>query len=1018
MVERVVTVRGRAAMGEYIASMNKAGLSTRAFASELKDSAAALELEAVKSRTAAAAAAKEARERAAAARAAGLAAKEKVAAAKSGGTAEAQAEATAAKTHAAASRSAALDAKNRAAAAKDLAIQADAAAAAAKRESAIISANAREHAAARESVARHTMVLGTGLVAAFGAAEYATLGFDKQMSAVGAASGAVSADLAALRDAAIAAGQATVFGAKDAAVAEEELAKAGVSVKDVLSGGLIGSLNLATAGNLDLGRAAEIAASTMTQFKLAGRDIPHIADLLAAGAGKAQGSVEDLGLAMTYVGPVAGQMGVSVEETTGALAELASNGILADKAGTGLRGVLMALTAPSAKAADTMKDLGINVYDSKGKFVGFRGVAEQLHRSLSGLSAQQRDVALGQIFGNEQIVAARVLYAGGAQAVDEWTRKVNDSGYAARFAAARMDNLAGDLEQLKGSIETALIKGGTGATDVLRKLAQAATGAVNAFSELPAPMQTAISAATAVTGGILLAGGAYGTLVPKLRTARRELEATGRAGMVASKGIGLLGKLGGIAAALGALAVGAQYLGDKLDGIPDPAILAQHLQDLFVEVASGQTSVRELANAFAGASRLIDLGGVSAKMGARQMAVLDQQMGDFARGDVKNAQKVMETLTDALGAQGFTAEQVSAMFPKYADAVKATQAQNVLTADSQDELSTSIAGTGAKTLTYTSLMKDSAMSTDSLAESTKSLKDEVSGLSDEFDFYIGRHVDLAQADSDWRSALMDAEKQLKDSKGSLDDWTKSGEANVQLFGDLIKKAEGHREAMVKDGSDTDVATAAFWRQIDSIRNIGIRSGISAADMDTLLGKMLGVGAAKVKPTIDANIKQAMANISAVSRALAALNGRIAKTYLQNFVENIVIPSGGGRVGMERGGVVGDHLPPAGASDTYGPLWLAPGEGILRSAAVDRIGGPAGVAAINAGRPVPVHSVGGGSAGGVSGGRMMVSLDPSDRALLRAVAALADRPVQVHAAISEREVYDANRRQTIRNQARR
>src|SRR6266498_564139 len=569
---------------------------------------------------------------------------------------------------------------------------------------------------ARIATSKHAMMVGGGLVTAFAAAEYATLGFDKQMSAVGAASGATGQDLAALRDAAIAAGQATVFGAQDAARAEEELAKAGVSVKDVLSGGLIGSLNLATAGSLDLGRAAEIAASTMTQFKLAGKDIPHIADLLAAGAGKAQGSVEDLGLALKYVGPTAAQMGVSLEETTGTLAELASNGILADSAGTGLRGVLTALTGPSAKAAEVMKQLGINVYDSHHNFIGFRGVAEQLHRSLSGLTAQQRDAALA-----------------------------------------------------------------------------------------------AISGASAVTGGILLAGGAYGTLVPKLRTARRELEATGKAGMTASKGIGLLGQLGGVAAALGALAIGAQYLGDKLDNIPDPAILAQHLQDLFIEVASGKSSVMELANAFAGASRLIDLGGVSAKIGARQMAVLDQQMGDFARGNVKAAQKVMVTLTDSLGAQGFTAEQVAGMFPQYAAAVKAATAQNDLAATSQDDMSGSIAGTSKEVVTYTSLMAGSVTSTDSLAESTKGLKDAVSQLNDEFDFYIGRHVDLIQADSDWRIALMDAEKQLKDSKGTLDDWTTAGEANVQLFGDLIKKAEGHREAMVKDGSSADEATAAFWR---------------------------------------------------------------------------------------------------------------------------------------------------------------------------------------------------------------
>jgi hypothetical protein len=43
----------------------------------------------------------------------------------------------------------------------------------------------------------------------------------------------------------------------------------------------------------------------MTQFKLSGKDIPHIADLLAAGAGKAQGEVSDLAMALNQTGLVA-----------------------------------------------------------------------------------------------------------------------------------------------------------------------------------------------------------------------------------------------------------------------------------------------------------------------------------------------------------------------------------------------------------------------------------------------------------------------------------------------------------------------------------------------------------------------------------------------------------------------------------------------------------------------------------------------------------------------------------------
>ena len=92
-----------------------------------------------------------------------------------------------------------------------------------------------------------------------------------------------------------------------------------------------------------------------------------------AGAGKAMGSVNDLAGAMKFVGPVAKNLNVSIEETTGVLAELAAQGIIGEQAGTSLRGVLLSLTSPSKIAAEELANLGINVYNSGGKFIGLAG---------------------------------------------------------------------------------------------------------------------------------------------------------------------------------------------------------------------------------------------------------------------------------------------------------------------------------------------------------------------------------------------------------------------------------------------------------------------------------------------------------------------------------------------------------------------------------------------------------------------------------------------------------------------
>ena len=167
-----------------------------------------------------------------------------------------------------------------------------------------------------------------------------------------------------LREASIEAGKRTVFSATEAAGAVEELAKAGIATADILAGGLNGALDLAAAGGLDVAEAAGIAAIALKQFNLAGDQMPHVADLMAAGAGKAMGSVSDLGMALRQAGQVANMTGLTIEETTAGLSAFASAGLLGSDAGTSFKAMLQRLTPQSAEAQGKMDELGISAYDA------------------------------------------------------------------------------------------------------------------------------------------------------------------------------------------------------------------------------------------------------------------------------------------------------------------------------------------------------------------------------------------------------------------------------------------------------------------------------------------------------------------------------------------------------------------------------------------------------------------------------------------------------------------------------
>ena len=382
-----------------------------------------------------------------------------------------------------------------------------------------VSGESQKAATTMEATGGKTKLLTTGIAAAglaAGALGVAAIkmaaDFDASMSTVQANTGASAEEMDQLRQAAIDAGARTVYSADESADAINELGKAGMSTTDILSGGLNGALDLAASDGMAVGEAAELMSSAMAQFNLTGKDATKVADALAAGAGKAQGSAHDLGYALQQSGMVANSFGISMEETVGTLTSFANAGMIGSDAGTSLKTMLIALAKPTKKAQTLMDDLGISAYDSQGNFVGLANLAGQLKDKMSGLSQEQRNNALATIFGNDAIRAANVLYNEGEDGISKWTSAVSDSGYAADQAAAKNDNLRGDLENLSGSFESLMISMGEGGQGPLRSLVQTLDLLIDGFGQLPAPVQQGIVRCTALAGGAVALHKARGPL--------------------------------------------------------------------------------------------------------------------------------------------------------------------------------------------------------------------------------------------------------------------------------------------------------------------------------------------------------------------------------------------------------------------------------------------------------------------------------------------------------------------------
>lgn len=370
------------------------------------------------------------------------------------------------------------------------------------------------------------LALSTGLAGGLAATIGPAMRFEQTMSGIKAVSGATAAQMSQLSGLALQLGKDTTFSAKAAGEGIEELIKGGVSIPDIMNGAAKATLNLAAAGGVDLPSAAEIAANALNMFSLHGADMAHVADLIAGAANASSLSVMDFKFSLSAVGAVAKTVGLSFDDTAVAISELGAAGIKGSDAGTSLKTMLLNLSPQTKKAAEEMRTLGLITKDGHNQFFDAAGhvrrladVQQVLQTSLRGLADQQKLNALHTIFGTYAIKAAAVLAADGAAGFNSMAAAMGKVT-AQSVAAERMNNLAGWIEQLKGSLETLAITIGMKLLPMLTNLAKGATDVVNSFigwaEALPPGMLEWGLKLGAVAAAVLTFGGALALVLPAL----------------------------------------------------------------------------------------------------------------------------------------------------------------------------------------------------------------------------------------------------------------------------------------------------------------------------------------------------------------------------------------------------------------------------------------------------------------------------------------------------------------------
>ena len=249
------------------------------------------------------------------------------------------------------------------------------------------------------------------------------------------------------------------FSATQLAGAADKFAMSGVRSDQTLKL-LAGTTDLATAANVDLVTAVDIATDSLGAFDKMTSDtiqleknLINISDQMAKTTTTSNTSLTELFEAVgngarTFTD--AGQSMATFNTLAGTMAQATIKG---GEAGTALRNVMLRLSKPSAEAAAQMEKMGVTVADQDGNFKDIVDIIAQFEKGLIGMGTAQRTGALGTIFGAKTVNSFNVLLGAGSEQLREYRTQIeNSQGAAKQMAEAMRDSLAVQIEVLKSGL--------------------------------------------------------------------------------------------------------------------------------------------------------------------------------------------------------------------------------------------------------------------------------------------------------------------------------------------------------------------------------------------------------------------------------------------------------------------------------------------------------------------------------------------------------------------------------------
>ena len=352
------------------------------------------------------------------------------------------------------------------------------------------------------SAGRQIAIAGALAAAPFAFATRTFAQFDDAMREVGAVTQAVGADFDMLTDKAKKLGASTSFTAIEVGLLMAELGRANFVPKqiDKMTGSV---LALARATKTEGALAAGIMATAIRQFSLEADDASRVADVLTVGANKSFNTLETLGESLKFVGPVAKDFNMSLEDTVAIIGTLGNVGIQGSMAGTTMRRILL---ATGAEAKRLKKIFGVEFVDIHGNVRPLVDTLQDIADATRHLGSAARAEKFKDAFGLRGITGASAI-GRNITGTRELRDAIGEAGGVAKKTADDMDaGLGGAARILKSALEGVQIAIGESLAPTLQKLAKLITKTLQSSIKWIEVNKGVIVALAATVAGVIALG--------------------------------------------------------------------------------------------------------------------------------------------------------------------------------------------------------------------------------------------------------------------------------------------------------------------------------------------------------------------------------------------------------------------------------------------------------------------------------------------------------------------------------